>query len=178
MAVRCLRAGLGTNCAPPHPRDFPPNCRIGVGIETRTSVSRCNVTQCLKTDSFRLSCIPSLAVHESGRVGGSRPYRRLPHIAALPPNRRLDMKHRGLPLKPRGHILHVHNVMFLPNAPAWRLVLDIRSGLHKAGRRQRRCEGFSDPRWVAGEFHADTADSFSVRCPPPPAAWPIALDAQ
>ena len=36
-----------------------------------------------------------------------------------------------------------------------------KNGMVGRGRALLACEGFKDPRWVAGEFKADTADDFS-----------------
>ena len=36
-----------------------------------------------------------------------------------------------------------------------------KNGMMGRGRALLACDGFVDPRWVAGEFHADSADTFS-----------------
>ena len=36
-----------------------------------------------------------------------------------------------------------------------------RNGMMGRGRALLACDGFVDPRWVPGEFHADSADTFS-----------------
>ena len=42
-----------------------------------------------------------------------------------------------------------------------------KNGMMGRGRALLACDGFVDPRWVAGEFHADSADTFSFHwCAP------------
>lgn len=60
----------------------------------------------------------------------------------------------------RGHVASAGNRFVPAGKVSFEAILH-KNGMMGRGRALLACDGFVDPRWVAGEFHADSADTFS-----------------